>query len=115
MAPERKALGNGVGQDIKNWNGANVLTLNNGTPYTPKDPYNPATVQFVLDRVVAIGAADMQAKIYDPQNKQMDIFKAIDDAKYIVNDVTGTKYYWGFQGGNPCLIPVNEETEEVSE
>lgn len=102
-------------QDIKNWNGANVLTLNNITPYTPKDPYNPATVQFVLDRVVAIGAADMQAKIYDPQNKQMDIFKAIDDAKYIVNDVTGTKYYWGFQGGNPCLIPVKEETEEVSE
>ena len=102
-------------QDIKNWNGANVLTLNNITPYIPKDPYNPATVQFVLERVVAIGAADMQARIYDPQNKQMDIFKAIDDAKYIVNDVTGTKYYWGFQGGNPCLIPVKEETEEVSE
>lgn len=104
-------------QDIKNWNGANVLTLNNITPYTPKDPYNPATVQFVLDRVVAIGAADMQAKIYDPQNKQTDIFAyaktAADDAKYLKDDDTGELYVLGVKGGGLYYKKVEEQ--EVAE
>ena len=38
--------------------------------HTQKGEFQPATVRFVLDRVVAIGAADMQARIYDPQNRQ---------------------------------------------
>lgn len=108
-----KSLLDGLTQtDIDNWNGANVLTKDNTTPYEPRGEYQPATVRFVLDRVVAIGAADMQARIYDPQNRQADIFGEIDttvaalrkemavvseDARYIIDDVTGEKYRLGFR------------------
>ena len=100
--------------DIDNWNGANVLTKDNMEPYEPKGEYQPATVRFVLDRVVAIGAADMQARIYDPQNRQADIFGEMDttaaalrkemaeasaDARYIIDDVTGERYRLGVSGG----------------
>ena len=110
-----KALLDGLTQaDIDNWNGANVLTKDNKEPYEPRGEYQPATVRFVLDRVVAIGAADMQARIYDPQNRQADIFGEIDttaaalrkemaavseDARYIIDDVTGEKYRLGVSGG----------------
>ncbi|MFR5717744.1 MAG: hypothetical protein ACLUD9_03205 [Anaerotignum faecicola] len=48
-----KALLDGLTQDdIDNWNGANVLTKDNTTPYEPRGEYQPATVRFVLDRVV---------------------------------------------------------------
>ena len=110
-----KALLDGLTQaDIDNWNGANVLTKDNKEPYEPRGEYQPATVRFVLDRVVAIGAADMQARIYDPQNRQTDIFWAMDstaaalrkemaaasaDARYIIDDVTGEKYRLGVSGG----------------
>lgn len=111
----KKLLDGLTDQDIKNWNGENVLTKDNEKAWTPTGQYHPATVAYVLEHVKKIGAADMTQAIYDPQNRRTDIFAAIDKARYIVNDVTGTKYYWGFQGGNPCLIPVKEETEEVSE
>lgn len=110
-----KALLDGLTQDdIDNWNGANVLTKDNTTPYEPRGEYQPATVRFVLDRVVAIGAADMQARIYDPQNRQADIFGEMDktaaalrkemaeaweNARYIIDDVTGEKYRLGVSGG----------------
>ena len=78
---ENKALLDGLTQaDIDNWNGGNVLTKDNKTPYEPKGEYQPATVKFVLDRVVSIGGADMQASVYDPQNRQTDIFAAIEGA-----------------------------------
>ena len=114
-AHANKSLLDGLTQtDIDNWNGANVLTKDNTTPYEPRGEYQPATVRFVLDRVVAIGAADMQARIYDPQNRQADIFGEIDmtaaalrkemakvaaDAAYIIDDVTGEKYRLGVSGG----------------
>ncbi|MFQ7775592.1 MAG: hypothetical protein ACLRH6_09885, partial [Anaerotignum faecicola] len=45
-----KALLDGLTQDdIDNWNGANVLTKDNTTPYEPRGEYQPATVRFVLD------------------------------------------------------------------
>lgn len=110
-----KSLLDGLTQtDIDNWNGANVLTKDNMEPYEPKGAYQPATVRFVLDRVVAIGAADMQARIYDPQNRQADIFGEMDktaaalrkematvseDARYIIDDVTREKYRLGVSGG----------------
>ena len=110
-----KSLLDGLTQaDIDNWNGANVLTKDNMEPYEPRGAYQPATVRFVLDRVVAIGAADMQARIYDPQNRQADIFGEMDrtaaalrkemaaaseDARYIIDDVTGEKYRLGVSGG----------------
>ena len=114
-AHANKALLDGLTQDdIDNWNGANVLTKDNTTPYEPRGEYQPATVRFVLDRVVAIGAADMQARIYDPQNRQADIFGEMDktaaalrkemaeaweNARYIIDDVTGEKYRLGGSGG----------------
>ena len=110
-----KTLLDGLTQDdIDNWNGANVLTKDNMEPYEPRGEYQPATVRFVLDRVVAIGAADMQARIYDPQNRQTDIFgemdktaaalrkemaEASENARYIIDDVTGEKYRLGVSGG----------------
>ena len=110
-----KTLLDGLTQtDIDNWNGANVLTKDNMEPYEPRGEYQPATVRFVLDRVVAIGAADMQARIYDPQNRQADIFGEMDktaaalrkemaaaweNARYIIDDVTGEKYRLGVSGG----------------
>lgn len=120
-----KALLDGLTQeDIDNWNGANVLTKDNEEPYEPKGEYQPATVRFVLDRVVAIGAADMQARIYDPQNRATDIFKEMDttaavlrkemaevaeDASYIIDDMTGEKYRLGVSGGG--LYYTKEEKE----
>ena len=56
----------------------------------------------------------MQARIYDPQNRQADIFGEIDttaaalrkemakasaDARYIIDDVTGEKYRLGVANG----------------
>lgn len=105
-------------QDIKNWNGGNVLTKDNTVPYTPTLPYHPATIEYVLSHVQKIGAADMTQAMYDPQNYRQDIFayarKAADDAKYIIDD-EGTKWYWGFRNGVLGLVELEEETEEVSE
>lgn len=98
-------------QDIRNWNGANVLTKDNTTPWEPTGQYHPATVDYVLAHVKKIGAADMTQAVYDPQNRRTDIFAAIDSAKYIV-DEEGTKWYWTFEDGALCL---KEYTEEVSE
>ena len=109
-----KALLDGLtDQDIKNWNGANVLTKDNTTPWEPTGQYHPATVDYVLGHVKKIGAADMTQAVYDPQNRKTDIFAAIDSAKYIV-DEEGTKWYWAFEDGALCLKEFTE-TEEVSE
>ena len=73
-------------QDIDNWNGGNVLTKDNQTAYEPTQPYHPATVKYVTDTVKNVGAADMTKAVYDPQNKNRDIFKYVDDA---VEDAMG--------------------------
>lgn len=113
----KKLLDGLTDQDIKNWNGANVLTKDNTTPWEPTGQYHPATVDYVLGHVKKIGAADMTQAIYDPQNKKQDIFAyaktAADDAKYII-DEEGTKWYWAFENGALCLKEFIE-TEEVSE
>lgn len=104
-------------QDIKNWNGANVLTKNNTTPYTPTLPYHPATIEYVLNHVKKIGAADMMQAMYDPQNFRQDIFAyaktAADDAKYLKDDDTGELYVLGVKGGGLYYKKVEEQ--EVAE
>jgi hypothetical protein len=82
-----KALLDGLKQaDIDNWNGGNVLTKDNTKAYEPTLPYHPATVKYVADTVKEVGAADMTKAVYDPQNKNRDIFKYADDA---VKDAKG--------------------------
>ena len=45
---ENKALLDEIRQeDIENWNGGNVLTKDNETPYTPEGPYQPVTVEYL--------------------------------------------------------------------
>lgn len=104
-------------QDIKNWNGENVLTKDNTTPYTPTLPYHPATIEYVLNHVKKIGAADMTQAMYDPQNRKTDIFAAIDEAmdaaKFIKDDVTGEKYFLGVKNG--ALYYDKAEVQEVAE
>ncbi|MCI4437397.1 MAG: hypothetical protein JHC33_11380, partial [Ignisphaera sp.] len=47
---------------------AEVLTLNNSTPFDPVSPYQPATKKYVDDTVLATGAADMRRSVYDTNN-----------------------------------------------
>ena len=65
-------------QDIRNWNGANVLTKDNTTPWQPTGQYHPATKKYVDDKVVATGAADMTMAVYDPRGRKRDIFGYVD-------------------------------------
>ncbi|WP_458406837.1 hypothetical protein [Anaerotignum sp.] len=113
----KKLLDGLTDQDIRNWNGENVLTKNNTKEWKPTLPFHPATVAYVDEKVVIIGAADMQKRIYDPNGHEEDIFAyaktAADDAKYII-DEEGTKWYWAFENGALCLKEYIE-TEEVSE
>lgn len=116
---ENKTLLDGLKQtDIDNWNGGNVLTKDNTKEYTPTGIYQPATKKYVDDKVVAIGAADMTQSVYDPTGQRKDIFLAIAeakaDSKYITDDATGEKYYWGMENGCPCLIAAEDETEEAT-
>lgn len=113
----KKLLDGLTEQDILNWNGANVLTKDNTTPWTPTGQYHPATVEYVLDHVKKIGAADMTQAIYDPQNLKQDIFAyaktAADDAKYLKDDDTGELHVLGVKGGG--LYYKKVEIEEVAE
>lgn len=110
-----KNLLDGLTQDdIDNWNGGNVLTKDNKTPYEPREMYNPATKKYVDDTVVAIGAADMTRSVYDPNGRATDIFAAIDDAKFLADDVTGEKYVLGISNGGLYYKKVENETEEVT-
>lgn len=86
-------------QDLQNWNGGNVLTKDNETPFAPTGEYQPATKKYVDERVVDIGAADMTQAVYDPKGRREDIFAAIDDAKYLTDDVSGERFYLGVSGG----------------
>lgn len=86
----------------------NTLTKDNTAPYTPKGMYNPATVKYVDDTVVAIGAADMTKAVYDPNGRATDIFAAIDDAKYMTDDVTGKRYLLGVSDGGLYYEAVEE-------
>lgn len=113
----KKLLDGLTDQDIRNWNGANVLTKDNTTPWTPTGQYHPATVEYVLNHVKKIGAADMTQAIYDPQNLKQDIFAyakvAADDAKYLKDEETGELYVLGVKGGG--LYYKKVEIEEVAE
>ena len=44
---------------------SNVLEKNGNTAYTPTNPYSPATMKYVLDTVVHVGAGDMAKSTYD--------------------------------------------------
>lgn len=77
----------------------NTLTRDNTEEYHPTLPFHPATVDYVDKKVVNIGAADMTKAIYDPNGREKDIFAAIDDAKYMTDDVTGKKYVLGVSDG----------------
>ena len=82
-----KALLDGLKQaDIDNWNGGNVLTKDNTKAYEPTLPYHPATLKYVADTVKKVGAADMTKAVYDPQNKNRDVFQYADDAAREVAD-----------------------------
>lgn len=95
-----KSLLDGLTQaDIDNWNGGNVLTKDNETPYTPQGEYQPATKKYVDETVVSIGAADMTRAVYDPKGRATDIFAAIDDAKFLTDDATGEKFVLGIANG----------------
>lgn len=97
---DNKAVLDGIKQtDIANWNGGNVLTKDNTEEYHPTLPFHPATVDYVDKKVVAIGAADMTKAVYDPNGRETDIFAAIDDAKYMTDDVTGKVYFLGISNG----------------
>ena len=102
-------------EDIENWNGGNVLTKDNETPYEPKGPYQPATKKYVDETVVAIGAADMTRAVYDPNGRATDIFAAIDDAKFLTDDVTEEKYVLGVSNGGLYYKKVENATGEVAE
>lgn len=104
-------------QDIRNWNGENVLTKDNTKEWRPTLPFHPATVAYVDEKVVIIGAADMQKRIYDPNGHEEDIFAyaktAADDAKYLKDDDTGELYVLGVKGGGLYYKKVEEQ--EVAE
>lgn len=58
----------------------NILYKDNTEPYEPKGMYQPATMKYVDDKVVAIGAADMTRAVYDVDGKATDIFQYTDQA-----------------------------------
>ncbi|MDD3393495.1 MAG: hypothetical protein PHG19_02475 [Anaerotignum sp.] len=101
---ENKTVLDGItAQDLADWRGGNVLTKDNTTPYEPTGQYNPATVDYVDKKVVAIGAADMTKAVYDPNGKQQDFFAYADaaalGAKEMEDSVTGKKYILGVKNG----------------
>lgn len=77
----------------------NILFKDNTEEYFPTNKFNPATVDYVDRKVIAIGAADMQKSIYDPNGKETDIFAYIDNAVLITDSSTGKKYFWGIDSG----------------
>ncbi len=85
-------------KDLTDWRGGNVLTKDNTIPYEPTGQYNPATVDYVDKKVVAIGAADMTKAVYDPNGKAQDVFKYIDDSRIMLDEATGKKYMLGVNG-----------------
>lgn len=113
----KKLLDGLTDQDIRNWNGENVLTKDNTKEWKPTLPFHPATVAYVDEKVVIIGAADMQKRIYDPNGHEEDVFEyaktAADDAKYLKDDDTGELYVLGVKGGG--LYYKKVEIEEVAE
>lgn len=61
-------------------NESRILTKDNTEAFTPTGKYQPATKAYVDNKVVEIGAADMQQMIYDPNGKAQDIFAYTDTA-----------------------------------
>lgn len=86
----------------------NTLTRDNTEEYHPTLPFHPATVDYVDKKVVNIGAADMTKAIYDPNGRATDIFAAIDDAKYMMDDVTGKRYVLGVSDGGLYYEAIEE-------
>ena len=77
----------------------NILFKDNTEEYFPTHKFNPATVDYVDKKVVAIGAADMTKSVYDPNGKATDIFAYVDNAVLITDSSTGEKYFWGVDSG----------------
>lgn len=86
-------------ENITDWQGGNVLTKDNVTPYEPTGRYNPATVEYVDKKVVAIGAADMTKSVYDPNSKGQDIFAYADNSRIMVDENDGRGYMLGVRDG----------------
>lgn len=86
----------------------NILFKDNTEEYFPTNKFNPATVDYVDRKVIAIGAADMQKSIYDPNGKETDIFAYIDNAVLITDTSTGQKYFWGMDSGGLFLQKFDE-------
>ncbi len=117
----------------------NILYKNNTEPYEPKGMYQPATMKYVDDKVVAIGAADMtkaiydtdgkatdifkytdaavrtavsgsmKQPVYDPSGKATDIFTYADQAAWVLDSATKTYYRWGVENGSLYLEEITKE------
>lgn len=114
----KKVLDGITSQDVLDWRGGNVLTKDNEAPYEPAGQYNPATVKYVDEKVVKIGAADMTKAVYDPNGKSQDIFAYADavalDAKVMTDDVTGDGYVMGMNNGALYCTGVAEGSGQVN-
>lgn len=86
----------------------NVLFKDNEEEYLPKHKFNPATVDYVDRKVIAIGGADMNKSVYDPNSHETDIFAYVDNAVLITDSSTGKKYFWGMDSGGLFLQEFDE-------
>lgn len=86
----------------------NILFKDNTEEYFPTNKFNPATVDYVDRKVVAIGEADMVKAVYDPNSHETDIFAYADNAVLITNTSTGQKYFWGMDSGGLFLQKFDE-------
>lgn len=105
-------------QDVLDWRGGNVLTKDNTAPYEPTGKYHPATVDYVDQKVLQTGAADMTKAIYDPNSRNQDIFAYAEavalDAKVMTDDVTGDGYVMGMNNGALYCAGVAESSGQVN-
>lgn len=83
----------------------NILYKDNTEPYEPVEKYNPATVDYVDRKVVAIGAADMTKSVYDPNGKSQDIFAYADQAARIY-DEKENPYWFQMKNGGLWIVPL---------
>lgn len=83
----------------------NILYKDNTEPYKPVGMYNPATVEYVDNKVFETGAADMVKAVYDPNGKQQDIFAYADQAARIY-DESGNPYWFKVKNGGLWIEPL---------
>ena len=109
-------------QDYRNWNGENVLTKDNTEPFTPTGEHQPVTKNYVDEKVVQMGSADMTQAVYDPNGRKTDIFAEIDTAesrlleavaesRILTDSETGKGYTLGITGGALYYRRIEEAAE----